>query len=494
MQAAERTPTALNYRYMHAPELSFLAQTATLESEKLSIRTICERDAVLGKSRPEIVPLHSQSPQPFSITGHAKEHQAKGIKMRITRSIRSPLFALVLLAMSAAAYAQLSVSVSFAPPELPVYEQPLCPGDGYLWTPGYWAYADDDYGYYWVPGTWVMAPEAGLLWTPAYWGWGNNGYVFNQGYWGQQVGFYGGVSYGYGYNGDGYQGGRWQGRQFYYNRSVSNVNVTNIHNVYNTTVINNTTVNRVSYNGGNGGISARPTAQQESVAREKHVAPVAAQTQHAQAARTDPEQRASVNHGTPAVAATPKPGAFTDRAAVHAKPTGTPYVAPVRAAAQPPANTPHPAKNAAPTDRPQPKNQPEPNKAEPNKAEPNKPEPSKAEPNKAEPNKPEPNKPEPNKPEPNKAEPNKAEPSKPEPNKPEPNKPEPNKSPAPNRSEPTQRPLTPPPSAHQQPEHTASPSEPQPVAKQPQHPQSAPNKPEEKKPQEEKPKDNEKPQ
>ena len=62
---------------------------------------------------------------------------------------------------------------------------------------------------------------------------------FHHGYWGQQVGFYGGVSYGYGYYGDGYQGGRWQNGQFYYNRSVNNVNVTNIHNVYNTTVINN---------------------------------------------------------------------------------------------------------------------------------------------------------------------------------------------------------------------------------------------------------------
>ena len=170
--------------------------------------------------------------------------------MRILSSIRSTLFALVVVAMSMAAFGQIGISISIAPPELPVYEQPLCPGAGYLWTPGYWAYSDDDY--YFVPGTWVMAPQPGLLWTPAYWGWGNNGYVFNEGYWGQTVGFYGGISYGYGYTGDGYQGGRWQGGQFYYNRSVSNVNVTNIHNVYNTTVIN-TTVNRVSYNGGNGG-------------------------------------------------------------------------------------------------------------------------------------------------------------------------------------------------------------------------------------------------
>ena len=67
--------------------------------------------------------------------------------MSITRSIRSSLVALALLAISAAAFAQFSISVSFAPPELPVYEQPLCPGDGYLWTPGYWAYAGDDDGF-----------------------------------------------------------------------------------------------------------------------------------------------------------------------------------------------------------------------------------------------------------------------------------------------------------------------------------------------------------
>jgi hypothetical protein len=416
-------------------------------------------------SRRENLTLFPRSPQQHSSSGHAKDHRVKGITMRIIRSIRSSLFALALLAISAAAFGQLSISVSFAPPELPVYEQPLCPGDGYLWTPGYWAYAGDDDGYYWVPGTWVMAPEAGLLWTPAYWGWGNNGYVFNQGYWGEQVGFYGGVSYGYGYYGDGYQGGRWQNGQFYYNRSASNVNVTSIHNVYNTTVVNNTTISRVSYNGGNGGIGVRPTAQQESVAHERHVAPVAAQTQHEQQARSNPEQRASVNHGTPAVAATPKPGAFSDRAAVHAKATGTPYVAPVRAAVQPPANTPaRPENNAARPERPVPNSQPEANRAPT-----------------ARPNQPEPNRP----------------PTKQPERQPETNRApaaQPNNRPEPNRNEPTQRPLTTPPSERSQPERTAAPSEPRPSAQPTQRTKPEPAKPEEKKAPEEKPKENQKPQ
>jgi len=179
----------------------------------------------------------------------------------------------------------------------------MAPADGYLWTPGYWAYGDE--GYFWVPGTWVMAPEVGFLWTPGYWGWGGNGYAWNEGYWGPHVGFYGGVNYGFGYGGVGYEGGYWNNGAFYYNRSVNNVNVTNIHNVYNKTVINNTRVNHVSYNGGQGGITARPTAAEETAAHEQHRAPLALQTQHVHAASTNHAFLASVNKGRPAIAATP---------------------------------------------------------------------------------------------------------------------------------------------------------------------------------------------
>ena len=243
--------------------------------------------------------------------------------MRIRRCVRSLLFALALLTLSAASFGQVSISVNFAPPTLPIYEQPVCPDEGYLWIPGYWGFDDDDY--YWVPGTWVLPPEAGLLWTPPYWGWDGDRFAFYDGYWGTQVGFYGGIVYGFGYFGEGYEGGRWDHDRFFYNRSVNNVNVTNIHNVYNETVINNTTVNRVSYNGGNGGITARPRPQDETAAHERHVPPVAAQTQHVQAARSNPVLRASSNQGKPPIAATPKPGAFNDRQVIPAKQAGAPY-------------------------------------------------------------------------------------------------------------------------------------------------------------------------
>jgi hypothetical protein len=39
-------------------------------------------------------------------------------------------------------YGQPVLQAQQAPPQLPEYSQPDCPGDGYLWTPGYWSYSD----------------------------------------------------------------------------------------------------------------------------------------------------------------------------------------------------------------------------------------------------------------------------------------------------------------------------------------------------------------
>jgi hypothetical protein len=248
--------------------------------------------------------------------------------MRMNTVLRMFGLFLLLLVVAAKSQAQIAVgiSVGFAPPALPVYEQPICPADGYIWTPGYWAWDPDAGDYYWVPGTWVLAPQVGFLWTPAWWGWEGGHYFFHGGFWGPTIGFYGGINYGFGYFGHGYEGGRWDGGHFFYNRTVNNVNVTVIHNTYNTT-INNVTVNHVSYNGGQGGIQARATAQEEAAARGEHVGPVAAQEQHIQEARNNRELRASVNQGKPPIAATERPGAFTQNA-TPAREAGGRYEAP----------------------------------------------------------------------------------------------------------------------------------------------------------------------
>ncbi len=201
--------------------------------------------------------------------------------------------------------------------------QPLCPGPGYFWTPGYWAWNDEG-GYYWVPGTWVVAP-IGMLWTPGYWGWGAGFYAWHPGYWGPHVGFYGGINYGYGYGGAGFYGGEWRGGVFFYNTAVIRVDTVHVTNVYTHTVVNNES--HVAFNGGEGGVAAHATAEEESAAREPHQAALATQTQHEHAASQNRASFASENHGAPAVAATARPGEFSGHGAVAAK-AGAEYHAP----------------------------------------------------------------------------------------------------------------------------------------------------------------------
>src|SRR3984885_244641 len=220
-------------------------------------------------------------------------------------SIQKFLLAAVFAAVSTSCLAGIEISIAIAPPVLPVYTQPIIPGDGYIWTPGYWAYGPD--GYFWVPGTWVLPPRVGLLWTPGYWGFAGGFYGWHAGYWGPHVGFYGGVNYGFGYVGVGFLGGRWEGAHFAYNSAVANVNTTVIHNTYvDRTVINNTTINRTSFNGPNG-VQAQPNPQERTAMNESQGAPPGVQASHEQAARADRTQLASVNHGRPVNAAVSHP-------------------------------------------------------------------------------------------------------------------------------------------------------------------------------------------
>jgi hypothetical protein len=251
------------------------------------------------------------------------------------------------------------------PPPLPDYEQPPCPEEGYLWTPGYWSYSAG--GYFWVPGTWVEPPRVGVLWTPGYWGFVGGVYAFNPGYWGPHVGFYGGVNYGFGYVGVGYAGGRWAGNSFAYNSAVNNVSVTNVHNTYNETVINNVTVNKVSYNGGAGGVAAVPTPQERAAASEPHVPPTPLQRQHVQEAVKNPALFAKANGGRPAIAATPKPAAFNAPGVIGAHgaaPLPPRSVGGATSGAPPNAN--HPANTNAPPANTAPHTQPPGQPGQPN--------------------------------------------------------------------------------------------------------------------------------
>ena len=221
------------------------------------------------------------------------------------RHLCAAILLLFSLALPMASQAQvICISNVSPPPELPVYEQP---------------------------------PTVGLLWTPGYWGWRDGIYIWSAGYWGPHIGFYGGVDYGFGYGGVGYEGGRWENGVFAYNRTVNNFGGVTITNVYEKTVIVEPGAARVSFNGGSGGTTVRPTPEEEAAAHEQHVAAIPAQLQHERTASANPTLLASENHGHPAIAATSKPGEFTGKGVVAARevtPSHTlPSVKPAGAAA-----------------------------------------------------------------------------------------------------------------------------------------------------------------
>lgn len=259
--------------------------------------------------------------------------------MRLFRSARWILLALLLCAIPASSYAGVFISVGFAPPVLPVYVQPPCPQPGLMWTPGYWGYGPD--GYYWVPGAWVPAPYEGALWTPPYWGYEGALYVYHPGYWGMHVGYYGGVNYGFGYMGIGFVGGMWRGHEFAYNTAVVRVNETVIHTTYvdRTIVERNTIVNdrHVAFSGGPGGIRHDPTPEERMAEHEQHVGPTSFQAHHQQTFQADRSSYFKNNGGHPQTVAVNRPLAAEHAPAPAARPAfngGHPQTAPASRPAQ----------------------------------------------------------------------------------------------------------------------------------------------------------------
>jgi len=214
------------------------------------------------------------------------------------------VLAAFLLVIPVSSFAGVFVSVGFAPPALPVYEQPVCPEPGLMWTPGYWSYGPD--GYFWVPGAWVPAPYVGALWTPGYWGWSGGRYFFHDGYWGPHVGYYGGVNYGFGYGGIGFAGGLWRGGFFSYNRAVMHVGMgggwgSRVYEDH--AVVERGFVDRgshVAFSGGPGGIHHEPGREERLAEHDQHRGPSEVQQHHAEAARSDRTSYARNNGGHPA--------------------------------------------------------------------------------------------------------------------------------------------------------------------------------------------------
>ena len=222
------------------------------------------------------------------------------------------LLGTALVAPGPAAHAQVGIglSITVAPPILPIYVQPAIPAPGYIWTPGYWGWNPSAGDYVWIPGTWVQPPTVGFLWTPGYWGFVGGAYLWHGGYWGNHVGYYGGLNYGYGYGGHGYEGGNWDHGHFRYNQAVNNIPQGRVHNVYNRPVAMHAAPGRESFNGAGSHFHGAPSASERQFQAGQHGAPTSEQAQHEQRAMGMPEQRMANNHGMPPTAATGHPGGF----------------------------------------------------------------------------------------------------------------------------------------------------------------------------------------
>ncbi|HEV2703498.1 MAG TPA: DUF4124 domain-containing protein [Steroidobacteraceae bacterium] len=184
------------------------------------------------------------------------------------------------------------MTATTAPPELPTRDQPPCPDDGDIWTPGYWSW--DGATYFWQPGAWVYPPQVGVFWTPGYWEYTGRVFVFHRGYWGPQVGYYGGINYGFGYWGSGYAGGHWMGREFAYNRALNNVKGHDFRHVYDEPVNNARGTSRLSYNGGPGGTNSLPSAQERFAERSR--LPAQPQREHLQVVPSPGPSMATAEH------------------------------------------------------------------------------------------------------------------------------------------------------------------------------------------------------
>jgi len=229
--------------------------------------------------------------------------------MKIFRPLRVMLLALLVSLIPASSFAGVFISVGFAPPMLPIYDQPPCPDAGLIWTPGYWDYGPD--GYYWVPGAWVPAPFIGALWTPPYWGWDSGLYMFHPGYWGTSVGYYGGVNFGFGYFGVGFFGGRWRGRDFMYNTAVWNVDRGRVRSTYNDRGnwdrYRVGRGSRASYSGGPGGIRYSPSREERQAMQGRRMGETPVQRSHQSSARSDRSSYFRNNQGRPSNPAVSRP-------------------------------------------------------------------------------------------------------------------------------------------------------------------------------------------
>ncbi|MBS0523417.1 MAG: YXWGXW repeat-containing protein [Proteobacteria bacterium] len=94
-------------------------------------------------------------------------------------AISLPALTVPALVTSAAAQANLNISIG-TPPPAPIYEVIPAPRAGYVWAPGYYRYEGGHY--LWTKGRW-MAERPGYRWTNDRWEHGPHGWYHVPGRW-----------------------------------------------------------------------------------------------------------------------------------------------------------------------------------------------------------------------------------------------------------------------------------------------------------------------
>ena len=73
------------------------------------------------------------------------------------------------------------VYVPTGPPAAVVETRPVSPGAGYVWIPGYHAWAGN--AYVWKPGLWEVRPAGRHEWIPGHWKHNKHGWYWIDGHW-----------------------------------------------------------------------------------------------------------------------------------------------------------------------------------------------------------------------------------------------------------------------------------------------------------------------
>jgi hypothetical protein len=81
------------------------------------------------------------------------------------RLLRVLAFGAAVASLTVPAFAQVYVNVA---PPAPISEaQPVSPGSGYTWVPGFYRW--DGSQYVWTHGHWMRPPQSGQVWVPGHW-------------------------------------------------------------------------------------------------------------------------------------------------------------------------------------------------------------------------------------------------------------------------------------------------------------------------------------